>query len=133
MLVIKRKKSNDELQKFLHNIVTNEQAFDRRGDERITISMAVAVVPLVAGEPQIEQAFVTFTKNISADGISIVVNKPLEYDEILIGFAGVTMSFVSATVQHRVPMPLGCYRIGLRMHSLVDASDYPALARYEKG
>lgn len=117
--------------RMIRQIVTAEQADDRRSEDRVDISIPVAVVPLAEGEPLVSRSFATLTKNISGQGLSLVVNKSLDYDQLLIGFPGPSsVSFVRTSVLHREPLALGCYKLGLRMGELVDADEFPALAKF---
>jgi hypothetical protein len=131
---IKKKPSptpaSSEVERLLRGVLIEERRAERRGESRIATSIVVAVVPCPEGEPVVDGAFVTFTKNISADGISLVVNRPVPDYQVLVGFPGQGMiSFVWAEVLHREALPLGCFKLGLRMSKLVDASQYPDLAK----
>src|SRR5271169_707516 len=109
-------RQTDKVERFLRQIVRAERRTERRVDERIPIAIVVAVVPSIDGRPDSQAAFVTLTKNISAEGISVVVNKPLASDEMFIGFPGKKgLNFVKAQVLHREKMALGCHKLGLRM------------------
>lgn len=132
MLQLTKRKCQQEVESFLRKVVDKERESDRRTDDRIEISMVVAIVPLDAqGQPLIDQTFATFTKNISADGISLVTNKRIEESRLLVGFAGKSVSFVLAEVLHRERLPLGCEKLGLRMTEMVNVADYPGLERLQ--
>lgn len=131
MLRLKKRKSPSDVRTFLRDVVQAERKTDRRGDDRIDISIVVAIVPLDdQGRPLIERAFATCTRNISAEGISLVSNKRMDDQRLLVGFAGKTVSFVLAEVLHRQKLPLGCEQLGLRMIEMVQAADYPGLERF---
>lgn len=126
----KQRSQNPEVENLLRAVVETEVRNNRRSDERIDIAIAVAVVPLdEAGQPIIERRFVTVTKNISADGLSIVSSKRIEDNRMLIGFSGAAISFVRAEVLHRERLPLGCEKLGLRMTNLVQPGEFPGLER----
>jgi hypothetical protein len=125
-------RKTDKVERFLRQLVRAERRTERREDERIPIAIVVAVVPTIDGRPDALSAFVTLTKNISAEGISVVVNKQLPGDELFIGFPGKTgLNFVQAQVLHREKMALGCHKLGLRMRQLVDPADYPELEQID--
>jgi hypothetical protein len=131
MLRTKRtNKIENAVQQFLRSVIDTERKAERRSDSRIDISIVVAIIPVVDGEPQLDRAFATPTKNISSDGISLVVNRNVPEDKLLIGFPGATLSFVRADVLYRERMALGCSKLGLRMQEMVDTSDFPALAKF---
>jgi hypothetical protein len=118
----------DKVEQLLRQIVRAERRTERREDERIPIAIVVAIVPSIGGRPDSQAAFVTLTKNISADGISVVVNKRMPTDEMFIGFPSKTgLDFVKAQVLHREKMALGCQKLGLKMQELVDVADFPEL------
>ncbi len=122
----------DKIEHFLRQIVRAERRSERRQDERIHTAIVVAVVPAIDGRPDSQAAFATLTKNISAEGISVVVNKQLPANEFFIGFPGKTgLNFVRAEVLHREKMALGCHKLGLKMQELVDVADYPELSRID--
>jgi hypothetical protein len=125
-------RQTDTVERFLRQIVRAERRAERRVDERIPIAIVVAVVPSIGGRPDSQAAFVTLTKNISAEGISVVVNKPVTIDEVFIGIPGKTgLNFVKAQVLHREKMALGCQKLGLKMERLVDLVEYPELSHID--
>jgi hypothetical protein len=123
---------NQEVQKLLSQLTTQAKQTERREDSRIDISIPVAVIPFVKGQADPGRGFATFTKDISRDGVSIVVNRPLVDDELLIGFPGTQTGFVTATVTYRQPLPLGCQRVGLRMFEMIEPKKQDELAQYLK-
>src|SRR5262249_6461698 len=132
MLQLRKRKGQQEVESFLRKVVDKEREQDRRVDDRIDISIVVAVGPLDAeNQPRIDAAFPTFTKNISADGISLVTNKRIEEQWLLVGFAGKVVNFVLAEVLHRERLPLGCEKLGLRMTEMVNVADFPGLERFQ--
>jgi hypothetical protein len=125
-------RQTDKVERLLRQIIRAERRTERREDERIPIAIVVAVVPSIDGRPESPAAFVTLTKNISAEGISVVVNKPLASDELFIGFPSKTgLDFVKAQVLHREKMALGCQKLGLKMQELVDVADFPELTHID--
>jgi hypothetical protein len=118
----------DQVERLLQNVVEAERQAERRSDERIVTSIVVAVVPCLDGRPLPDTSFPTMTKNISSAGVSVVVNRPLEGDELFVGFPAKSgLSFVRATVQYRERLPLGCYKLGLRMDEVVSIDKWPEL------
>lgn len=120
-----------EVERLLRNAVDQDRAAERRGDSRIDTAIPVALIPCVGGVPDIERGFVMITKNISRTGLSVVVNRPMPDDDLLIGLPGKTTSFVTARVVHRKPMPLGCYKLGVLMFRLVQPGEYPLLDEWQ--
>jgi hypothetical protein len=82
----------------------------------------------VAGRPDAANSFATMTKNISSEGISLIVNRILDENELFVGFPGKTeFSFVRARILYRDRLPLGCYKLGLRMEEVVGLDKWPEL------
>jgi hypothetical protein len=123
-----------EVDRLLRKLIRRQQHLERRQDERIPITIVIAVMPMVDGIPQPEDTFVTLTKNLSSDGASIIVNKRLPSDDLIVGLPGKGLvSYIQARVVHRRSMALGCEALGLRLERLVTAKDYRALAEIDCG
>jgi hypothetical protein len=117
------------VQRFLDEIVAAERSAERRREARINISVVVAVIPCVNGQPVIEQAFATFTKNVSENGVALSLNRVLPHHELLLGFPhAASLRYVRSEVHFRESLPLGCSLLGVRLHEIIDDADYPALS-----
>lgn len=103
---------------------------ERRDDDRIAISLAVAVIPCVGGQPDLDRAFVTMTCDISRDGASLVVTRRFDDERCVIGFPGKTITYVAAEVVYREPQVMGCWRLGLRMTEVVEVPPHAGLERF---
>ena len=126
--IAKRKQKDADVEKLLREVIRSQRKTERRSESRIDISIVVAIVPLRDGKPDAKGGFVTLTKNISSDGIMLVVNKDLPSSELLVGFPGKgAVSFVTAYILYREPLPLGCFKVGLVMGSVFHADQYPEL------
>jgi hypothetical protein len=117
-----------QVERLLQDVVEAERHAERRRDERIDTSIVVAVVPCRDGRPVSAESFATMTKNISAEGISLIVNRHLAGDELFVGFPGQNdLSFVRARIRYRERMALGCHKLGLFMDEVVRVDSWPEL------
>ena len=117
-----------EVERLLLGVVQADRRAERRREDRIDTSLVVGVVPCRGGRPLPAESFATMTKNISSEGISLIVNRLLDGDELFVGFPGKSeLSFVRARIQYREKMPLGCHKLGLRMEEVVDIDAWPEL------
>ncbi|MBS0207660.1 MAG: hypothetical protein JSS27_01775 [Planctomycetes bacterium] len=130
MAIITKHDEAQSVERLLQGLIKSQGNNERRGDDRVEISLAVAIVPCVDGDPMPDFAFAAFTRNISSDGVSLVINRPVPSDELIVGFPGTPMTFVLAKVLHRDGMALGCSRLGLRMTEVVDLPPHPGLERF---
>src|SRR5580700_6309207 len=88
-----------QVERLLLDAVQADRQMERRREERIDTSIVVAAVPCRGGRPLPAESFATMTKNISSDGISLIVNRNLDGDELFVGFPGKTeLSFVRARI-----------------------------------
>lgn len=131
-MAIQEKKKNHAktsgVEGLLRSVMQAERQAERRAEDRIDTAIVVAVVPCEAGRPLPKAAFATMTKNISSAGISLIVNRTLAEDGLFVGFPGKSeLSFVRATVLYRDRLPLGCYKLGLRMDEVASVDDWPEL------
>ena len=116
---------------FLQGLIeTHTTPDERRGDERIEIALAVAVIPCVDGQPDLDRAFPTITRDVSRDGVSLIVNRRFDEDQVVVGFSGTSITFVRAEVIYRESQVMGCWRLGLRMTEVVEVESHAGLERF---
>src|SRR4051812_45819032 len=63
----------------------NNLAEGPRGEDRVNHTRAVRIVPYVQGRLVMDNAFATVTKELSANGVSVVVKYPVGFEEAIIG------------------------------------------------
>jgi len=103
-----------------------------RRDKRVNLTLVVLVVPYVDGKLLINDAFHTVTKEFSATGVGIVLDKQLSLDEVVLGFRwGQEMTYLHAKAKHLSPMGAGFYQLGLELTEVVPNSDYPQLEAFK--
>jgi hypothetical protein len=99
-----------------------------RIDNRVNLTVVVAVVPVEKKKPQIDQTFTAVTKEFSNTGVALVFSEPRGLDHAILGFRFEgRMIFVRAQAKHLNPMGGGFYQLGFRMLEVVSLADYPQL------
>jgi hypothetical protein len=99
-----------------------------RIDNRVNLTVVVAVVPVEKKKPQIDQAFTAVSKEFSGNGVALVFSEPRGLDHAILGFRFEgQMVFVRAQAKHLNPMGGGFYQLGFRMLEVVSLADYPQL------
>jgi hypothetical protein len=111
-----------------HCPAMTSQIEDTRLDNRVNLTVAAIVVPLDNGLIQAHDAFTAVTADFSCTGVAIVVDRPIEVDQAILGFRmGEEMSFVRAEAKHENPMGGGFFQLGFRLLEVVSTGDYPGL------
>jgi hypothetical protein len=102
-----------------------------RRDKRVNLTLAVLVIPLLNGKLQSGQAFNAVTRELSINGVGIVLDGPMALDDVIMGFRMETdLTFVQATAKHLSPMGGGFYHMGLEMTEVIPCSKYPELKTF---
>lgn len=106
----------------------NNLAVGPRTEDRVNLTRAVRIVPYVDGRLVMDDAFATVTKELSTNGISVVLKYPVGYDEAVVGinWEG-TMTFIHAHVRHQDPLGAGLWHLGLEFDEVFPADKYPEL------
>jgi len=100
-----------------------------RLEGRVNLVLPVLIIPAEdGGKPAIDQMFPVITKEFSTTGVSIVLDRPVGLDEVIVGFRWEgNMTFVHAVAKHLNPIGGGFYQLGLQMTKMVQTGDYPEL------
>lgn len=99
-----------------------------RLEHRANLTVAVLVIPIERGRPDVRQTFSAVTKEIATAGLSLVLDEPKAPDEVVLGFRWESaMNFIRARAMHLNPIGAGFYQLGLRMTEMVHVADYPEL------
>jgi hypothetical protein len=99
-----------------------------RGEKRVNLSLVVLVVPLEDGKLQVDNAFYAVTRDMSSNGVGIILSQQQALDKVILGFRIQNeMTFVHATAKHLNPMGNGFYLLGLEMTEIAPSSKYPGL------
>jgi len=99
-----------------------------RRDSRVNLTIVVMVIPLEGEDLRIGEAFTAVTKEFSASGTAIVLDRQIGLDEVVLAFRfdGEKM-FVRAKARHLSPIGGGFHQLGFEMIEVVSPGDYPKL------
>jgi hypothetical protein len=122
--------------RFLQRRFISQQPFTHspRRSERLNGSVVVVVTPLIDDAPSLEHSFFTVTNNFSLAGTAFVVNRPLEVEDVLIGFRlpdDAEMTYLRSKICHQTEIGGGFRQVGVQFVDLFDASPYPELRAVE--
>jgi hypothetical protein len=99
-----------------------------RVDSRVNLVVVVMIVPIEGKRPVVRRAFTAVTKELSATGVAVVLDRPHQLDEVILGFRQEgEMYFVHAQAKHISPMGGGFYQLGFQMTEVIATGDYPEL------
>jgi hypothetical protein len=128
------KRSDREVQSFLLKVVNNNCQELRalmdgpRAENRVPLVGVVLVIPLVANEPALGQAFTAITKELSTVGMSLILSEPRGLDEVIVGvrWEG-DMTYLHAKAKHLNPIGGGFFQLGLQVTGIAHRGDFPQL------
>jgi hypothetical protein len=99
-----------------------------RLEGRVNLTMVLLVVPVENEELRLDRAFTAVSKEFSTTGVALVLDEPLELDEVMLGFRWENeMTWVRGKTRHMEPMGGGFFQFGLRLTEMVAVGDYPQL------
>lgn len=99
-----------------------------RGDQRINLSIVIGLIPIKDGRPNTDHAYTVVTRDFSASGVSVVLEKPIGFDEAVLAFqSDGMMRFFKAEARHLNPMGGGFYSLGFQLLKETYVGDYPQL------
>lgn len=136
MLAFKSKeRKRKEAQGFLAKIMNNNcprldvSGAEGRGEQRMNLALAVYVVPVRDGKPDVNGAFSTVTKEISSSGMSLVCTDPKDDREFVVAvpWDGFTTHFWT-TIKHQNPLGAGLWQVGVQVDQIIAEGDYPGLS-----
>jgi hypothetical protein len=133
MPLFSRRKPLD-VQSFLVKIVNNncpelrEMFEGPRSEGRVPVVLVALVVPVDKGRPALGQAFAATTKELSSNGVALVVSEARAVDEVFVGLRWEgEVKFMRGKARHMNPMGCGFYQLGLSLEEVVPLGDYPEL------
>jgi len=97
----------------------------QRNNTRSQFCEVVWVVPMgPAGQPEYSAGFPAVSKDISARGLALINNAPIDDPEFVIGLQSDTGPvFIRCSLEHCTPLGYGFYQIGLHPDNVVSISD----------
>jgi len=137
MLFLKTQKKKLQAQKFLARMANQwsmdrvRKLVERRGEQRATLNVGVWVIPMDEVGPNILQAFVALTRDLSSNGLSVITDRTVDAPEFLVGFSGEPeASFLRAKVLCRKGLGLGWLQLGIEVTGMVGKEEYPQLTEF---
>jgi len=133
-LFTKKNKVDRSVKSFLVGLLNNNCSDVKsliegdRGDQRINLSIVVALIPLENDQPNTDQAHTVVTRDFSSSGVSIILEKPVGFDLAILAFRfDGMMKYFKAEARHLNPMGGGFYSLGFQLLEETYPGDYPAL------
>jgi len=135
MLLFSKDKSRQiEVQRLLTKIINaHSRSLDAlregpRSELRVDLALVVIVVPSVNDRPDRSQAFATVTREVSSNGMSLVLSERLDVSDLfLVLEVDREMRYVRGEVRHQGPLGAGLWQAGVQLTEIVTPGDYPEL------
>jgi hypothetical protein len=101
-----------------------------RLEQRTNLTVPVLVVPIEEGEPVLDRAFATVTKEFATSGVSLVLGELHSLDEAVLVFQGKAGEIIllRGRARHLSPLGAGFFQLGIRLTEVIPPGDYPRLA-----
>ena len=81
--------------------------------------------------PEITQAFVALTRDLSSNGLSLITNRSIDTPEFLVCFSGESEPrFLRANVLYRKHLGLGWLQLCMEVTGMVEMEEYPQLTEF---
>lgn len=98
-----------------------------RWEDRSNRTIPVVLVPLADGEPQLHEAATAVTKNLSSQGLALVLHQPFWAEGVLIGFWHDGESeFVRGEIRQNAPLGGGFWQLGIELNERLSAAEIPS-------
>ena len=99
-----------------------------RWENRSNRTIPVLLTPLEGGDLSFGETTIALTKNLSSQGLALVLHQPFRAERVVIGFWGEgEAEFVLGELRQNAPLGGGYWQVGLELTERICAADYPAL------
>ena len=99
-----------------------------RWENRSNRTIPVLLAPFEGGELSLREMTIALTKNLSGQGLALVLHQPFRAESVVVGFwEEGEAEFVLGEVRQNVPLGGGYWQVGLELTERICAADYPAL------
>lgn len=103
---------------------------ESRWESRSNRTIPVLLVPYDHNELSVSEVAYALTKNLSSQGLALVLHQPLRAEQIVVGiWSSAQAHFVSGKVRQSVALGGGFWQIGMETTKLLSAVDFPELVR----
>ena len=134
MVAMFTKRHKRAIESFVLNLVNNNcpevkcLAEGSRIDGRVNLVVVALVIPMKGKKLLTDESFTAVTREFSTSGISLVVERPIGFDHVTLGFRWEgEMKFVKAKAKHLNPMGGGFYQLALELTKMMHPAEYPLL------
>jgi hypothetical protein len=103
---------------------------ESRWELRSNRTMPVLLVPYDDNELSVGELAYALTKNLSGQGLALVLHQPLRAEQVVIGiWSGGEAHFVSAAVRQSIALGGGFWQIGVEAVEMLSTARSPELTR----
>ncbi len=100
---------------------------ESRWEERSNRTIPVLLAPYAEGCPCLGEHAIALTKDLSSQGVAIVLPQPFRADEVVIGFwLENRPEFLLGRVRQNAPLGGGYWQLGIELTERLDPSPNPA-------
>jgi hypothetical protein len=97
-----------------------------RWEDRSNRTIPALLIPLADGEPQLHEAATAVTKNLSSQGLALVLHQPFWAEGVLIGFwHDGAPEFVRGEIRQNAPLGGGFWQLGIELSERLQADSLP--------
>jgi len=102
---------------------------DTRWEDRSNRTIPVLLVPIQHGYPTAQEAAFAVTKNLSSQGLALVVHQPFWAEGVVIGLWHESAAeFVRGEIRQNVPLGGGFWQLGVELMERLSTATHPDLA-----
>jgi len=102
---------------------------ESRWEDRSNRTLPVLLAPLDKGDPIVEESAYAVTKNLSGQGLAMVMPQPFWAEGVVIGLWNeVNPEFVRGEIRQNVPLGGGFWQLGVELVERLSLTTHPQLA-----
>jgi len=101
---------------------------EERWENRSNRTLPVLLVPIDNGEPRTDEATTALTKNLSSQGLALVLHQPFWAEGVAIGlWHEGSAEFVRGEIRQNVPLGGGFWQLGIELTEPLSLDEHPEL------
>ena len=99
-----------------------------RWEDRSNRTLPVLLIPIDDQQPQTDEAATAITKNLSGQGLALVLHQPFWAEGVLIGFwHDGEPEFVRGEIRQNAPLGGGFWQLGIELMERVTRAEMPGI------